>query len=68
MAMSHHNQTLCTIRQSPFPGDMQNARWIGLGKQVRRVPRDDGEKDMAGEVVLDEIPHRCSIASVTTLP
>lgn len=58
--LTHHNQILRPIRQPPLPRNMQNPRRVRLGKQIGRVAGDDGEEDMTGEVILDEILHRGS--------
>lgn len=52
---THHNQALSPITQPPFLGNVQYPRGIRFGKNIGCVPRDDGEEDMAGEVVLDEV-------------
>lgn len=38
---------------------MQYARWVRLRNHIGCIPRNDWEKDMSREVVLNEILHRC---------
>lgn len=59
-ASTYHDQILCAVRQPPLSGNMQDASRIGLGQQIGSITSDNGEKDVGGEMVLDEILDRGS--------
>lgn len=54
-ASTYHDQALRAVRQPPLSGNVQDACRIGLGQQIRSITSDNGEKDVGGEMVLDEI-------------
>ena len=59
-ASTYHDQVLRAVRQPPLSGNVQDASWIGLGQQIGSITSDNGEKDVGGEMVLDEILDRGS--------
>ena len=56
--LTHHNQTLGPIRQTPFLGNMQNASWIRLGNHIRCVSRNYRQEYMLWQVIVEKIPDR----------
>lgn len=61
---SYHDQTVSTVIEAPFPCDVQDPGGVGLGQEIGRVARDDGEEDVVGEVVFEEMRYWCSVLSV----